>query len=86
MVGLRRSDRARSERTVAESSFLAVGMLHDAGEHGLFDAPSAGGSGTFRMATWYIVDGKGGRLAQAAAGLAQMGVDIAVLQKTKFVD
>ena len=38
------------------------------------------------MATWTIVDGKGGRLAQAAAGLAQMGVDIAVLQETKIVD
>ena len=38
------------------------------------------------MATWNIVDGKGGRLSQAATGLAQMGVDIAVLQETKFVN
>ena len=38
------------------------------------------------MATWNIVGGKGGRLARAAAGLAQMGVDIAVLQETKIVE
>jgi hypothetical protein len=44
------------------------------------------GSGTFRMATWNIVDGRGGRLTQAAAGLAQMGVGLAVLTETKLVD
>jgi hypothetical protein len=44
------------------------------------------GSGTFRMATWNIVDGRGGRLTQAAAGLAQMGVGSAVLTETKLVD
>ena len=44
------------------------------------------GSGTFRMATWNIVDGRRGRLAQAAAGLAQMGVGLAVLTETKLVD
>ena len=48
--------------------------------------PKPGGSGTFQLATWNIVDEKGGRLAQAARDLAQMGVDIAVLQETKFVD
>ena len=48
--------------------------------------PQPGCSGTFRMATWNIVDGKGGILTQAAAGLAQMGVDIAVLQETKIVN
>ena len=30
------------------------------------------GSGTFQMATWNIVDGRGGRMTQAAAGLAQL--------------
>ncbi len=44
------------------------------------------GSGTFWMATWNIVDGRRGRLAQAAAGLAQMRVGLAVLTETKLVD
>jgi len=44
------------------------------------------GSGTFRMATWNIVDGRRGRLVQAAAGLAQMKVELAVLTETKLVD
>jgi hypothetical protein len=44
------------------------------------------GSGTFRTATWNIVDGRGGRLTQAAAGLAQMEVGLAVLTETKLVD
>ena len=44
------------------------------------------GSGSFRMATWNIVDGRGGRMTQAAAGLAQMGVGLAVLMETKLVD
>jgi len=44
------------------------------------------GSGTFRMGTWNIVNGRRGRLAQAAAGLAQMGVGLAVLMETKLVD
>jgi exonuclease III len=44
------------------------------------------GSGTFRMATWNIVNGRRGRLAQAAAGLAQMRVGLAVLTETKLVN
>jgi hypothetical protein len=44
------------------------------------------GSETFWMATWNIVNGRGGRLKQAATGLAQMGIVVAVLTKTKFVD
>ena len=44
------------------------------------------GSGTFQMATYNIVDGRRGRLRQAAAGLAQMGVGLAVLTETKLVD
>jgi hypothetical protein len=44
------------------------------------------GSGTFWMATWNIVDGRGMGLKQAAARLAQMGIGVAVLTKTKFVD
>jgi hypothetical protein len=44
------------------------------------------GSGTFQMAMWNIVDRRGGRLKQAAAGLAQMGIGVAVLTETKFVD
>ena len=44
------------------------------------------GSGTFRMATWNIVDGRGERLSQAAAGLAQIRVGLAVLTETKLVD
>jgi hypothetical protein len=44
------------------------------------------GSGTFRMATWNIVDGRRGRLAQAAAGLVQMRVGLAVLTETRLVD
>jgi hypothetical protein len=43
-------------------------------------------SGTFWMATWNIVDGRGGRLKQAAAGLAQMRIGMVVLTETKFVD
>ena len=38
------------------------------------------------MAAWNIVDRKGGRLTQAAAGLAQMGVHIAVFQETKILN
>jgi hypothetical protein len=38
------------------------------------------------MAMWNIVNGRGGRSKQAAAGLAQMGVGVAVLTETKFVD
>ena len=44
------------------------------------------GSETFRMVTWNIVDGRRGRLAQVAAGLAQMRVGLAVLMETKLVD
>ena len=44
------------------------------------------GSGTFWMATWNIVDGRRGRLAQAAAGLAQMRVGLVVLMEMKLVD
>jgi len=47
--------------------------------------PQPGGSTTFRMATWNVVDGKQGRLKKLARGLAQMEVDVAVLTKTKFV-
>jgi hypothetical protein len=47
--------------------------------------PQPGGSGTFRMATWNVVDGKQGRLKKLARRLAQMEVDVAVLTKTKFV-
>ena len=38
------------------------------------------------MATWNIVDGRGGRLTQAAAGLVQMRVGLVVLTETKLVD
>ncbi len=44
------------------------------------------GSGTFWMVTWNIVDGRGRRLTQAAAGLAQMRVGLVVLTETKLVD
>jgi hypothetical protein len=44
------------------------------------------GSGTFRMVTWNIVSGRGGRLTHTALGLAQMEVDLAVLTETKLVD
>jgi hypothetical protein len=44
------------------------------------------GSGTFRMATWKIIDGRGGRLKQGADGMAQMGIGMAVLMETKFID
>jgi hypothetical protein len=44
------------------------------------------GSGTFRMATWNIVGRRGGRLTQAATGLVQMGVGLAVLTETKLVN
>jgi len=44
------------------------------------------GNGTFRMATWNIVNGRGGQLTQAAAGLAQMRVGLAVLTKTKLIN
>ena len=38
------------------------------------------------MTTWNIVDGRGGRMTQAAAGLAQMRVGLAVLTEMKLVD
>ncbi len=38
------------------------------------------------MVTWNIVDGRGRRLTQAAAGLAQMRVGLVVLTETKLVD
>jgi hypothetical protein len=38
------------------------------------------------MATWNIVNGRGDRLKQMAAGLAQIGIEVAVLIETKFVD
>jgi len=44
------------------------------------------GSRTCWVATWNIVNGRRGRLAQAAAGLAQMRVGLAVLTETKLVD
>ncbi len=44
------------------------------------------GSGTFRMAAWNIVNGRGGRLTQAAAGMAQIGIGLEVLMETKIVD
>jgi exonuclease III len=37
------------------------------------------------MATWNIIDGRRGRLSQAAAGLAQMRVGLVVLTETKLV-
>jgi hypothetical protein len=50
-------------------------------------APSSQeGSGTFWMAMWNIVNGKGGRLKQAATGLAQVGIGVAVLREMKLVD
>ena len=44
------------------------------------------GSGTFWMATWNIVNGRRGRLTQAAAGLAQMRVGLVVLTETKLAN
>jgi hypothetical protein len=38
------------------------------------------------MATWNIVNGRGWRLKQAAPGLAQMGIGVAGLTETKFVN
>ena len=38
------------------------------------------------MATWNIVNGRGGRLTQSATGLVQMGVGLAVLTETKLVN
>jgi hypothetical protein len=42
-------------------------------------------SGTFWMAMWDIIDGRGGRLKQMAAGLAQMGIGVVVLTEKKIV-
>ncbi len=44
------------------------------------------GNGTFRMVTWNIVDGRGGRMMHAAADLAQMRVGLVVLTEMKLVD
>jgi hypothetical protein len=44
------------------------------------------GSRTFWMATWNIINGRGGRLTQAAAGMAQIRIGLAVLMETKIVD
>jgi hypothetical protein len=38
------------------------------------------------MVMWNIVNGRGGRLKQAAVGLAQMGIGAAMLTEKKFVD
>jgi hypothetical protein len=44
------------------------------------------GSRTFWIAMWNIIDRREGRLKQAAAGLAQMGIGVGVLTETKIVD
>jgi hypothetical protein len=44
------------------------------------------GSRTFWMVMWNIINGRGGRLTQAAAGMAQIGIGLAVLMETKIVD
>ncbi len=44
------------------------------------------GSGTFWIATWNIVNKREGKLKQAAAGMVQMGIGVAVLTETKFVN
>jgi hypothetical protein len=43
------------------------------------------GSVTFQMVMWNIINRRGGRLKQVVAGLAQMGIGVAVLMETKFV-
>ena len=53
--------------------------------------PQLGGSGTketkpFSMATWNIHCGRGTGMADAAKGLAQMGVGIGFLTKTKVTN
>ena len=44
------------------------------------------GSGTFCMAPWNIINGRGVHLTQAAAGLVQMRIKFAVLTETKIVN
>jgi hypothetical protein len=48
--------------------------------------PLLGGSGTFFIATWNIQSARGAGLAAAAKGLRQMGIECAVLSKTKLTD
>jgi hypothetical protein len=53
--------------------------------------PQPGGSGTkgtkpFSLATWNILCERGTGLAAAAKGLAQMGVGIQILTKTKVTN
>ena len=87
-VGLRRSNRAISDHTGAGG--IVFGHWRRASVMLAPDntpAPSRPeGSGTFRMATWNIIDGRGRRLMQAAAGLAQMEVGLGVLTEMKLVD
>jgi len=88
MVGLCRSDRAISGRTGA-GEIVFGRWCHASVMLAPDDTPAPSqpeGSGTFRMATWNIVDVRGGRLTQAAAGLAQMMVGLAVLTETKLID
>ena len=48
--------------------------------------PSSGGCGTFSVAAWSIRCGRNAGLASAAKGMAQMGVDVAVLMEMKITD
>jgi hypothetical protein len=48
--------------------------------------PLSGGCGTFSVVAWNIRCGRNAGLASAAKGLAQMGVDVAVLTETKITD
>jgi hypothetical protein len=49
-------------------------------------SPQSGDIGTFSIATWNISCGQNLGLASAAKGLAQMGVEAAVLTEMKITD
>ena len=93
MVGLCRSARAISDCTRARE--LVFGLFWPFGHWRRASVMLAmdnnltpfqpEGSRTFWMATWNIIDGRRGRLSQAAAGLAQMRVGLVVLTETKLV-
>jgi hypothetical protein len=52
----------------------------------LLAPPLPGGSGTFSIATWNIMSGRGAGLTAAAKGLCHLGVGCAVLTETKLTN
>ncbi len=87
-VGLQRSAHVISDHTWAGElifgRWCCTSVMPAINDNAVSSKPE--GSGTFWMVTWNIVNGRGGRLTQAAAGMVQIGIGLAVLVETKIVD